>query len=174
MQYSIYRLAILLLIFFFSSTNTQAQHLKLNLINGDVEELGLAEVRSIKFDVNSLIIYRSNGNVLSWNIGDIEAYKFDLTTAVPSDYRQDFNSLKIFPNPASDVVQIEYTGVANRNLLIEILDSNGKLVEELYRGIHMSETMIRWDAANSGFASGIYFCKVSTGTKTITGKLILQ
>lgn len=83
-------------------------------------------------------------------------------------------ALTIFPNPASDVVHLEYTGARNRNLLIEIIDSSGKLIEELYRGAHIYKTIISREAGDYGLASGIYLCRVISGSKTITGRLILQ
>ncbi len=108
-------------------------------------------------------------------MADINSYQFDLATAATSKDNQDtMGALRIYPNPASDIVEIEYTGAKNRNILIEILDGNGRRIEELYQGVHMAKTLLRWDAGVKRIAPGIYYCRVISNTKTVTGRIFIR
>ena len=153
---------------------TQAQHLIVNLLSGQSEQYPVSEIRSIKFPANSMVLYQNDGTMVSWNIADIFNYEFDLTLAASDGALDESNVLKIYPNPSSDRVQIEYTGNETGDVLIEVLDGSGRLIEVLYRGPHAEKTKTSWEIRSSAVAPGTYLCRVSSSSKMVTGKIIVQ
>lgn len=166
-----------LVLFLFSFGLTiisQGQQLVVNLLNGQTEQYPVSEIQSIKFPTNSMVLYENNGNITSWNIADIFNYEFDMSSLSTEFEDNESGALKIYPNPTSDQVQIEYSGSKSDNLTIEILHSDGRKLAVLYQGNHTERTSIRWDVRSESISPGAYLCRVASDTKVITGKIIVQ
>jgi hypothetical protein len=77
-----------------------------------------------------------------------------------------------YPNPFNATTIIAYELQHDAEIILSIYDILGREVEVLYRGWILSGIHnIRWDASNYG--SGIYFCRLITGNKAKTIKMIL-
>ena len=77
-----------------------------------------------------------------------------------------------YPNPFNPATQIEYEIIARTHVKIEVFDAIGKrittLADEYYEpGIYH----IRFDG--STLTSGVYYCRMYSGAKTVTKPLIL-
>lgn len=151
------------------------QSLVVNLLSEVTEEYPVSEIRSIKFTASTMVLYQNDGTMVSWNIADIFNYEFDLTLSARDGALDASNALKIYPNPSSDRVQIEYTGSEPGDVMIEVLDGSGRLLDVLYRGRHAEKTKAEWDVRSAGAAPGTYLCRViGSNSKVVTGKIIVQ
>ncbi|MDD2890184.1 MAG: T9SS type A sorting domain-containing protein [bacterium] len=85
--------------------------------------------------------------------------------------------LKINPNPIVNNGTISYSLKQGSKVELNIYDLSGKLVKTLDNGIQTLGTKtINWDAKdNCGnkVSSGMYFCKLKTGTDTLTKTLVV-
>ena len=87
---------------------------------------------------------------------------------------QDFNLYANYPNPFNPVTTIRFDVGQNSgdNTLLRIYDITGRSVATLINGQLQTGTYeIQWDAR--GFASGIYFSELTSGTKRHTQKMVL-
>lgn len=82
-----------------------------------------------------------------------------------------------FPNPFNPVTTIEYSLARAERVEIAVFDVNGRrlatLVDERKVAGRYRET---WNGRNAGgrqVASGIYFCRMRTDSKTMVNKMIL-
>ncbi len=92
----------------------------------------------------------------------------NISTEIPNDYRLFQN----YPNPFNPVTRIKFDIPESEKVSLKIFDINGKLVKILAdEFISAGSYSVNWDAGNTG--SGIYFCKLIAGKKTITNKMIL-
>jgi hypothetical protein len=57
------------------------------------------------------------------------------------------------------------------NIVIDIIDLNGKQIQEVYRGAHEGQQTYQWFSSS---VKGIYFCRISTNKKVITKPIIIQ
>lgn len=78
----------------------------------------------------------------------------------------------IYPNPCSSHCNIEFEMGTDAWMKIEILNSQGSVIDKLYNqftpgGSHS----IRWEAGH--FNPGIYFCRISTKEGSINKKILL-
>jgi hypothetical protein len=68
------------------------------------------------------------------------------------------------PNPASGKVNIPFTvsdPLVKSYVRIEVYNSIGKRVSELYDGIHeVGFHLLEWNVEDAGLANGIYFCRM--------------
>jgi hypothetical protein len=87
---------------------------------------------------------------------------------------QDFNLYANYPNPFNPVTTIRFDVGMNsgNNTILRIYDITGRNVATLINGQLQTGTYeVQWDAR--GFASGIYFSELISGTKRHTQKMVL-
>jgi hypothetical protein len=74
------------------------------------------------------------------------------------------NQLSVFPNPATDFVQVNLAKATGTENEIRVMDVTGKMVYSTSSDASTVTLNV------SGFASGIYFVQVKNSTFTVTGK----
>jgi heparin/heparan-sulfate lyase len=93
-------------------------------------------------------------------------FKNDIT------YKKSFCLLKNYPNPFNSSTRIQFSLPYKANVLLEIYNSTGQLVEILVNeNMGVGSYNINWDA--SDMPSGIYFYKIRAGSFVDLKKMIL-
>lgn len=83
----------------------------------------------------------------------------------------DFVNLDVFPNPVSEILEIEYNHKIDEPIDVKILNHKGQLIKLISSQNYKSGTNnIKLDVRN--FVSGLYFIKLQTRTVTVTKKFI--
>ena len=67
--------------------------------------------------------------------------------------------IKVFPNPASDIITIQFESPVTGEIALTILDSQGRLVKKDMIEINMSEKKINLQ----DIAAGIYYLRLTKG-----------
>ncbi|MFN4122977.1 MAG: T9SS type A sorting domain-containing protein [Flavobacteriales bacterium] len=83
------------------------------------------------------------------------------------------NSVNIYPNPAQDVLNVQYDVIKSGNFNIEIFNSIGQRVvfEQIgFRGIGTNIQQV----SLAGLNAGIYFVKLNNGTDSIIRKVTVN
>jgi hypothetical protein len=167
MKKNIVLLALGLLI----SMGIKAQNLVVTLTNASIETFPISSIKSIKFGNSTMILNEINGTVTTWDISDINNYDFSSSVGLSDQMNIENSTLQLFPNPSSNLVNIQFSGVQVGNIVIEIIDVNGKQIQEVYRGAHQGQQTHQW-LSNS--IKGTYYCRITTDTKVITKPVIIQ
>ena len=81
-------------------------------------------------------------------------------------------NFNLYPNPAQNVTNIEVYMIENNQLDIEVLDLAGKIVYSKLNIESINNNLI--EINTDELINGMYFVKLSTGTKTITKKLVIN
>jgi hypothetical protein len=78
--------------------------------------------------------------------------------------------VSVFPNPSSDIIAVQQSGLVSKDLQVELYDMSGKLIQtgQLYQG----STISFFDV--SQLQSGEYLVRVSDGKQTKTNRIILS
>jgi len=128
------------------------------------------EIFSIKETSDSgYIAAGMNGNY-AWllKLGEVQDAVPDDSTNIPNNYI----TLTSYPNPFNSTTEIKYYLPTNQNITLDIYDLLGRKVETLYDGRQPAGNhIVIWDA--SGFSSGIYFCRLFSGEKSLIKKMVL-
>ena len=99
----------------------------------------------------------------------------DMTAIEPTNGKlpDEFKLYAAYPNPFNPVTTIRFdVGEANHESILRIYDISGRNVATLVNDQLQSGTYeVKWDAR--GFASGIYFTELISGTKRHTQKMVL-
>lgn len=117
----------------------------------------------------------SNDNLNSeWVDGNLESNCLELKYNMTSAIKQvDNKNIRIYPNPFSDVVNIEYTNKSDiTDGTVQIRDSNGRLIINKKTMDLIQKDKIRIDIDDWYIIEGVYYLILTTQNKTYIHKLI--
>jgi hypothetical protein len=116
------------------------------------------------FYVVTLIVYNS--------CGDSDTLRSSLAS-IGLDNPQLGDELNIYPNPTSDFVQINWSGLPTDDPVhIELVDVQGRSVQSFDRELNQGNLELRLDL--TGLAKGPYFIRMRQGRRELLRKLILD
>ena len=161
-------LAILMLTSYIAQAQNQ---LTVTLTNGQTDAFNVSDIRSIKFINNTMNITENNGSQSSWSIDDISEYSFIVANSIAQTTGSTNDQLRIFPNPVSDKLSMEYWSPKESKISIELLDLNGKLVRSIFDGMHQGKQTYTW---TKDLPSGIYICRIISKYKNISKPFVIQ
>ncbi len=82
------------------------------------------------------------------------------------------NSLQLYPNPATDELNVNFEASNNENVRVSLIDIVGKEVAVLSNAPVNGSQSIRYNT--SAFPKGVYMVRVQSGAETLTKKVVLQ
>lgn len=162
---------LLLTIISLSTTVLKAQNLVVTLNNFTSETFLVSSIQSIKFGDSTMILKELNGTVTTWDITDINYYDFSSDLGLNDQIKVENSTLELFPNPSNNLVNIQFFAVQSGNIMIDIIDGNGKQIQQIYRGAHQGQQTYQW---HSHSVKGTYFCRITTEKKVITKPVVIQ
>lgn len=140
----------------------------------------------------------SGGAIVGWhNVASREAYNMairalrldrdgripqDTTAQEPPDTTGNRSTdiaspLQVFPNPFNPRTRVSYYVDKPGTVALTVFDSSGRLTRTLFSGFQMSGTHeVVWDGKNNAgkdAASGVYFCRIVTGTQHTSKRMVL-
>lgn len=118
---------------------------------------------TLKVDSLGNIIQKSTGANFTLNVLDPNTISID---------ERDFSTSKIFPNPASEFIQIEIDANSTGNLNIELISLNGSLINSISNDVNSGLTTLEMDVRD--VVSGIYFIKISKDGTNHFEKVIIR
>jgi hypothetical protein len=169
------QLFVLLIISLLSTTCIKAQDIYINLSSGTSVVYGLSTIDRILFQNNSMTITLHGGSVSSYPIDSIKSYNYPQTmTGVTALSKMQVQQLKIYPNPSSGQVAVDYE--LDRDSRVEIIVYNvsgtqmfsqnkEQAAGEYHETLHLDSPQ---------FISGIYFIELRTSKERFINKLILN
>lgn len=96
----------------------------------------------------------------------VSSYK---PTAGISGIPVDKLGINIYPNPATDIIAIQFNDIITENIGIELLDINGRLVQKTT--LHQGSTIVYFDTKT--LYSGEYIVRIVDGNSSISRKITL-
>jgi hypothetical protein len=83
------------------------------------------------------------------------------------------NSLRVYPNPTSDVLHINYNLNNASNVKIDVVNTHGQIIKSINNSV--KSTGIQTEYIDlTGIAKGIYFVQLTTANETKVEKLIVD
>lgn len=139
-------------------------------INSTQTVYALSNIRRISFLSGNAIIQKTDNSTGVYSLSGLRYLKFsDLTTGIQERIIGfSYANLIIYPNPVSDQLTIDLTGVTDEGM-ISIITLDGKIMQTQSTNGNSLATLslIR-------LPKGIYFCRYSSTTETKLVKIIKQ
>lgn len=106
-------------------------------------------------------------NIFLTSNGDIDVYLAKLNPSVPVSENLNYSSINIYPNPATNQINIELA-VGSPKALVEVYNPFGQLVYQ--SAIRNSKSAISVE----GFSKGLYLFKVRAGDEVVVSKVVVE
>lgn len=129
----------------------------LTLNNSEETAILVSEIQSIKFENQSLILNKFDGNTLNWLISDINNYRFDNVTSATHAEEVETSQIEIYPNPSNGQAIFTFSNPGRQQVSIGIFDLLGQEVLMVYSGMQEGKQTYSIDTQ---IPSGVYICKV--------------
>ena len=121
-------------------------------------------------------IIKPDGNI-SENISNIREITFINVSAIDptsiEELNMDANMLKIYPNPAADMVNISYKLQTSSPVEISIYDITGMLVKQIDLGTQQAGDYKYIMNTNDMLSNGTYFCQVKMDNEILKQRIII-
>ncbi len=148
------------------------------------EEYGISNISMISFqpstlDIKFYVHYNGDGSVDEYSTkGLVLTFAKEDTTGV-RDYESipgEMSFTAVKPNPFKDQTSIEFETMKPGDVILTIMDEQGRPVREFNIGyVEPGTHTIEWNGLNSKglrVAGGMYFCSVRMGNSVISKKIV--
>ena len=151
----------------FGLTGLQAQTMYVKESSGTQTAYTLNNIRKMTFSGGNATVHKTDNSTGVYNLSGLRYLGFgDYITGLEKQVESKSINFNTYPNPVTDVLNINLTGVATRGT-VSILTLEGKLLQEQ-----------KTDGANtltlnlSQLPRGIYLCRYRNATEIKTVKII--
>jgi hypothetical protein len=150
-------------------TSLQAQTMYVKESSGTQTAYTLSSVRKMTFSGGNATVQKTDNSTGIYAMSSLKYLSFeDLTTGLEEQTELDNSNLIIYPNPVTDVLNVDLTGLASGGT-ISILTLEGKLLQEQKTEGENTVTLNL-----SQLPQGIYLCRYVSRTVIKTVKIIKQ
>ncbi|MEM9023603.1 MAG: T9SS type A sorting domain-containing protein, partial [Bacteroidota bacterium] len=94
--------------------------------------------------------------------------EYDGTVGIEDEAAEAIN-VSVFPNPASDLIAIQFSGIVQERLQVDLLDVTGKLVNQTV--INSGQTIAYFDVQT--LYAGSYMVRINSSQGAITRKVVI-
>lgn len=151
-------------------TSLQAQNMYVRESNNTQTVYALSNIQKITFSSGDLTIVKADNSSQSYALNSLQYLNFtDLSTDIEEQKDFDSKSLLAYPNPVSNELTIDLSGMKSLNGTLRILNIEGKVMKTQ---VVSSSTIVMFDM--SQLPMGIYFCQYNNGIEIKTVKIIKQ
>ena len=134
----------------------------------------LSGIKKLSFPAGSVAVTKTSGTQQSYALSTVRYLSFaDYKTDAPEVEMQKGGNLRLYPNPATNSINIAYSFAEGEQAEVTILDIEGR---ELIRTTitHSVETRHALSLPLGNLQSGIYLCKVQNGKELATQVFVKQ
>ncbi|MDT8394550.1 MAG: C25 family cysteine peptidase [Bacteroidales bacterium] len=117
--------------------------------------------------------YLSGGEDCAW-VDYIVFPPVDVTTGISKPEQIKDMAFRLWPNPATEQLNISFVIPENGRVNIVLTDLMGHEVLQMFNSIHMPAGKHQVQQSISGLSPGIYFCRLISSTGSISRKIVIQ
>ena len=117
-------------------------------------------------DYKGSLTGRSIINALELDLNAEDSTALSVISAVPNISNSNLAAITLFPNPAADVVTIDYTLTQNSNISFEVYNLIGENIHTV-QPQQLATGDYRTQLNTTAYASGVYFVAVKTENKLV-------
>ena len=147
-----------------------AQNMYVKQINNIQTAYSINNISKMTFSSGNILIDQTNGNDVQYNLDSVRYIAFQLYTVGVQENTSNEQRISVYPNPVHTILNIDLKNITGKNGTIQIMSMNGSLLKSI--PITFDANPLQIDV--SGFAQGVYLCKINCTSKSETLKFIKQ
>jgi hypothetical protein len=161
------------------TATVHGQNVYFNFTDGTQQSYALVDVRKATFTEDEMNLHLTDGTIYSWNVNTIGHYTFNsVVTEVSESEAQALAQMKVYPNPTTGSLSVEYALEAETSVTIELRDMQGRTVRQMELGSQPAGSpTARWDGTDAEglpAAAGTYLCRIITSRVQMSRTFIIQ
>jgi len=131
----------------------------------------LSTIRKLTFLNGNLTVNKTDGNSSNFGLNDLRYLSFtDFSTGIQPILNAGKINFRIFPNPATDEIQMSYVSQKSGQLRLQIIDLQGKI---LHQEMILTQNGTNASTINiSQLRRGLYMCRIMDENNFETIKFI--
>jgi len=102
---------------------------------------------------------------------DVAKGKISITGSSAISEEKILTDLKVYPNPATDILNISFELINPKETQLRMYDVSGRMI---YSQNFEKDRKINHYISLAGYSKGIYFLRIETGLQAVTRKIIIQ
>ncbi len=138
--------------------------------SGALTSFALNDLNKLTFTSDKMTVSPKKDNNTDFLILDLRYLNFTSTTSISEINRIGNYGLKLYPNPASEVLQIRYETGNAESVMVQILDIQGKVLYQHYMPNHAG--INNFSIPVESLPAGLYLCRLNHGSKHETSRFI--
>jgi hypothetical protein len=91
-------------------------------------------------------------------------------SASMNEFDIDESGINVFPNPSSDFIAIQFSGLLKNDVMIKLIDMNGKLISQ--KAVRQGQTLTFIETQT--IYPGVYFIEVDQNNRRFSKKVIIE
>lgn len=137
---------------------------------GTQSAYSLSSIRNLTFPAGNVQVIQNSGNSASYGLSTVRYLNFKDIRAGITPIGTPVSSTLLYPNPATDQIQISFESPGTEKIQVEIVDIQGRVLQQQ---IISSQTGTNhMTIPVSHLSQGIYFCHLQSGAKTENIKFV--
>ena len=130
----------------------------------------LNELKRLTFTPGVMTVTKKNGNYGVFILTNMRNVNFTTVTSVEEINSSEERNLSFYPNPVMNLLHIQFKSNADENVLLQLIDIQGKIVLQQYVKSILGSNHIEIPVGS--FKDGLYLCRLQTGSKIESNKFI--
>ena len=121
--------------------------------------------------VNEICLHQPTRKLVAATFGR-SMYSLSLDDVVADlEVESPVREIKVFPNPATDLVQVQFYQDWKAETSIRLFDTNGRMIKQIFQG-QLDQGEHQFGVDLNGLATGSYICQVSSGEKRTAKRIV--
>ena len=155
--------------------NLHAQDLYIQFNSGISVNYGLSTVNRITFSATDMQVHLSGSSMQSYGMDSISYCNYQPTmTGVESANAAGTTQLKLFPNPTSGKVQLDFSLTEATEIQILLYSLSGQQLLVKNESASVGAQNLTLDLKAAGIESGVYFLELRSKKDRFINKLIVH
>jgi hypothetical protein len=119
----------------------------------------LSSIRKLTFLPGDVLVHRTIGDTIIYAMDNVDFLNFNsFTTGLGTSEKN--NGIFVYPNPTSDILQLNFDSKIINSIDMEIIDLQGRvLIKQSINSLNQTSVSV------SHLAKGIYVCRLFSGNK---------
>jgi len=152
-------------------TGLQAQTMYVKEMSGTQTSFPLSNIRKMTFSKENITVQKTDNTIGAFALNELKFISFkNIVSAFDEQHLKEANpNLISYPNPVTELLNIDLTGKDYEDGMISILTIEGKVVQKLHE---LKSDIVTLNLSH--LPEGIYLCRYNNQTEVTTLKIIKQ